>query len=210
VRVDTLPRSGAARAIADEAEEILGGAGLHHRRVLADRHDQGQDLSAGLASLGWKTEVHVVMEWPGGRPGPAPRARLVDAHQGRAAFAATTEGPEYDDEIRRQLIAHWTYAPTEGPRLRRVAASHEPGGPVRSLCNLFDDGRTAEIDNVTTAPDAQRQGLAGEVVRHALALALDEGCDLVFLRADERDWPVEWYRRLGFRPIGRQYVFSKT
>jgi hypothetical protein len=48
------------------------------------------------------------------------------------------------------------------------------------------------------------------VVRHALELALEDGCEFVFLRADQSDWPVEWYGRLGFRPLGRQHVFSKT
>ena len=34
------------------------------------------------------------------------------------------------------------------------------------------------------------------------------GADLVFLVADDEDWPKELYRRLGFDELGRLYKFA--
>jgi ribosomal protein S18 acetylase RimI-like enzyme len=208
--VDRLPRVAAARALAAEADAVLGGAGLAHRRLLADDGDLGVELSAGMAALGWRSEVHAVMRWAGGDPPPAPRTELVSGEMARPAYAAANDAFGYDDDTAQQLLSHSVHDPASGPRLRRVGAREDPGGPLGSLANLYDDGATAEIDNVATLPSCRGRGLGREVMGAAIRHAHEAGCDLVFLRADEHDWPHEWYRRLGFETVGRQYVFSQV
>jgi aminoglycoside 3-N-acetyltransferase len=42
------------------------------------------------------------------------------------------------------------------------------------------------------------------------ALLLEADAKLVFLVADESDWPMRWYERLGFEPIGRRYELIRV
>jgi hypothetical protein len=36
-----------------------------------------------------------------------------------------------------------------------------------------------------------------------------EDAEVVFLIADAEDWPLEWYRRLGFTPVCSQWQWTK-
>jgi hypothetical protein len=47
------------------------------------------------------------------------------------------------------------------------------------------------------------------VVLAAARAARARGCDLVFLVADEADWPKELYARLGFEPLTRFWSFLR-
>ena len=49
------------------------------------------------------------------------------------------------------------------------------------------------------------RGFAKGVVNRAVSEARRAGHDLVFLLADEDDWPKELYRRLGFEEVGRTW-----
>ena len=60
---------------------------------------------------------------------------------------------------------------------------------------------------VATAPEAQRQGLASELMRHALRNARDRGCLTTTLEstpAGERT-----YAQLGYRPLGRLELWER-
>jgi hypothetical protein len=37
----------------------------------------------------------------------------------------------------------------------------------------------------------------------------DGGADLVFLIADDADWPKQLYAKLGFDPLGRYWQFTR-
>ena len=76
-----------------------------------------------------------------------------------------------------------------------------------SGCELYSDGRTAQVEEVGTLERHRGRGLATAIVVAASKEALREGCDLVFLVADDADWPKVMYRRIGFRPLGRTYQF---
>ena len=62
----------------------------------------------------------------------------------------------------------------------------------------------------TPTPAHRRRGLARAVVRAALRSALGAGHDLVFLVADEADWPKELYREIGFEPLGVTRAFHRA
>jgi ribosomal protein S18 acetylase RimI-like enzyme len=53
---------------------------------------------------------------------------------------------------------------------------------------------------VATAPAAQRRGLAGALMLHALADAREAGCATTTLQATRAGTPV--YARLGYRDLG--------
>jgi hypothetical protein len=45
------------------------------------------------------------------------------------------------------------------------------------------------------------------VVARGVELAREDGHDVIFITADDNDWPKELYGRIGFRPLGRIWQF---
>jgi ribosomal protein S18 acetylase RimI-like enzyme len=70
-----------------------------------------------------------------------------------------------------------------------------------SICALWSDGKTAQIDAVSTLAQHRRRGHAAAVVAAALhAAEPDHG--LIFLVAEEDTHAARWYARAGFEPVG--------
>jgi predicted GNAT family acetyltransferase len=83
-------------------------------------------------------------------------------------------------------------------------------GEAASWCALYAEGGIAEIDVVATAVEHRRRGYGRAVVEAATRAALDSGNQLVFLIADDQDWPKELYAKIGYEPIGVRYEFTRT
>jgi GNAT superfamily N-acetyltransferase len=58
-------------------------------------------------------------------------------------------------------------------------------------------------------PEARGRGYARALVCRAEELARATGHDLIFIVADDRDWPKLLYRRLGFAQVGRIWQFHR-
>ena len=104
--------------------------------------------------------------------------RVAPAHR-RVVFtlrrAITEMAPAIDDLLGRAAA---------DPKLQPRA-----GDEIASTCELYSDGVTAQIEAVITLEQHRNKGLARAVVMAALDDALAEGHDLVFLVADDDDWP---------------------
>ncbi len=61
----------------------------------------------------------------------------------------------------------------------------------------------AQVEDVAVLPEHRRRGLGRLVASAALAAGLALEPELLFIVADEEDWPKELYGRLGFEPAGR-------
>ena len=149
------------------------------------------------------------MGWTRDDPPAAPELEWPEGDALREAYRAGQAEAGTAASALVQIVEHAATMPTApGIRLRRAAIRHE--GSWAAMLKLFDDGSTAELDDVTTLTRFRRHGLGTALMHGAIRDARDGGCDLVFLRADQRDWPASWYQRLGFAPLGRQYVFTLT
>lgn len=82
-------------------------------------------------------------------------------------------------------------------------------GVLAGFCELYVHDGVAEIDDVHTLERFRRRGIASGVVGHAVRHAREAGADLVFLIADDADWPKELYAKLGFEPVSRFWQFTK-
>ena len=91
----------------------------------------------------------------------------------------------------------------------RIFGSMEDGKIV-SVCDLYSDGRTAQVEDVITLEEYRGRGHATSTVASAVRHARETGHDLVFLIADSEDWPRHLYRALGFEGIGEGCDFIKT
>lgn len=208
IRLQRGPRFAPGRRLDAEAERRLGGAGLGHRKVICEDPVLGLRMAGPLESVGWRTDTLAVMTWSGGAPPATPRddavvpASFADLE---AVYRDTARlAPGADDQTVTQLVAE---AERARPALRLAAASD---GELVSFCRVFSHDGTAEIDDVGTLPTHRGRGLARAVVATAVRWALDNGHDLVFLRADERDWPRDFYARMGFAGVSRHYEFRRT
>ncbi len=184
------------------ADEVLGGAGLAHRRLACHDAALGERLAAPLAERGWRTESLAVMVWPEERPPPAPGAgagRELDGAEARALHERLTrEAYATEPAVAAQLAATLAWCRPFGAPARAPAA----------LARVWRAGELAEIDDVGVLPGARGRGLGTRVVLVALnAARATTAARWVFLRADERDWPWAWYARLGFEVVGRHWSF---
>ena len=75
------------------------------------------------------------------------------------------------------------------------------GGRVLAKLGLFQHGSLGRLQDVVTLEPHRRRGLAGLLLRHAIARALERGRGLVVC-ADADYHALELYRRLGFRDLG--------
>jgi N-acetylglutamate synthase-like GNAT family acetyltransferase len=209
LRVDRPAAGATAELLAAAADRLQGGAGLAHRSVQVDSDADGARLAPGFRALGWQVERLLLMacqrpadhpaavdlveelDWAGVRPAVEREARL---HHGD------------EEETVRQLVER-DLVKAAATRLRWFAA--RAGGEVASFCELYGDGRTAQVESVTTFAEHRNRGLASAVVLRAVAEAVRAGHQLVFLVADDDDWPKGWYQRLGFDPIGRTWSFVR-
>ena len=206
-----LEREGAtADELAAEADRLQGAAGFKHRKVTVDGEAEGRRLAPEFERLGWRAQRLLVMVHRR-EPDRAPDVSLVtqvDEPALRGARAAATRSAPWGDEetLRQVLLAKRVRA--EIADVRWFAARVD--GLPASYCELYSDGRTAQIEDVLTLPEHRGRGLGAAVVLRALDVARAEGHDLVFLTADESDWPKELYTKLGFDAVGRFYAFLRT
>jgi len=85
------------------------------------------------------------------------------------------------------------------PALVHVYAAELDGLPA-SVLMTCDHGGNCEVDAVATLPEARGRGLAGALMRHALADARERGCETTTLIATAMGRPL--CERLGYRTLG--------
>ncbi|HEX2044196.1 MAG TPA: GNAT family N-acetyltransferase [Gaiellaceae bacterium] len=209
LRVDE-PESATAEALAVEAERLHAAAGQRHRRVAVPDEEAGARLEAGFRTLGWEADRFVLMAWRGGgeRGGDTTIVEEVEAAAQRPLrerTAALEPWADSDETVRMVLDAGRLVS--RAGRGRHFAV--KDGGEVVSVADLYSDGRTAQVEDVVTSPEHRGRGYASAVVLTAVAEATRTGHDLVFLVADDADWPKELYARLGFAPLGRKWTFLR-
>jgi len=204
---------GSAGDLETEMQRVQAAAGFAHRKTVIPRRATAEPLWDAIERQGWDFAGRYVLM---AHRRPADRAADpgvevvgvgdVDWAQGRGAILET-EGHGSDPEVARQLLE----------LDRRLAHSmdvrHLAGvvdGKVVSYAGLYLEDGVAQIEDVATLPSFRNRGLARAVVLHAVEEAYRAGAQLVFLVADEADWPRKLYERLGFDWIGLEHVFGRS
>jgi uncharacterized protein (DUF952 family)/GNAT superfamily N-acetyltransferase len=201
-----------AATVAAEADRVLGGAKLSHRRAMFD--DPG--TATALASQGWHIlELRLLLydrapqpaaEVPPGSITVVPVTHEVVSKLWQRSWRR--DQPGLDDDVVRQLVDGEALADAV-LRLVNLAVLDGCGEPIAAT-QLRIDGATAAIEAVMTEPTHQRAGLARALVLDALARARTAGCDAVFLTAVAGGWPHRWYTRLGFIDIGSRFQATRA
>lgn len=202
---------GSGEEVAAAIDRVQGAAGLEHREAQAADEADGERLAPAFEAFGWKVHRDVYMALHREPDRSAGAAGEVGWEQFRPARERVyREDPWFagvSDETIAQLVDR-REAVARATRLRHFAA-RAGSGEIASICDLYSDGRTAQVEDVYTLAAHRGRGLARAVILAAVDVALAEGHDLVFLVADDEDWPKELYGKLGFDAIGRALVFAR-
>jgi ribosomal protein S18 acetylase RimI-like enzyme len=184
-------------------------AHLPHRRAFVEHPEVGERLAPSLRQRGWLVERDVFMTLgDGGDYRAVPGlAREADEAAMRAVEAETIgEEPYGRPEVVEQLLAARSRYGSAG-RGRYFVGTAD--GVDAAHATLYSDGAIAQIEDVGTLRAYRRRGLARAVCVAAIEAALAAGHELIFIVADDDDWPKDLYARLGFRAVGRPWCFTR-
>jgi ribosomal protein S18 acetylase RimI-like enzyme len=186
------------------AEELQ--ASLRHRKVTIADERAGARVAEELRERGWRHYTLVTMAYRGDGRFGARAAEEVTPEELRPVRERSLDDGRRDAEALQQIVAFTELMASTGQA--QLIAARGDRDEIGSFCALFRGDGIAQIDEVGTLEQYRRRGLARAVVQGALQAA--RGADLIFLVADERDWPKDWYARLGFEPIGRRWELLRV
>jgi len=206
LRVDRPGDATAAQLIA-EANRLF--EGFAHRAVVVPDESAGARWAATFGREGWEVDRLVFMA----------HGREADRESDIAVEECTLE-EVFPLLLETNLHSHGGMTPAAA---EANAAVRRPfvdvtgarffvarvEGVLAGFCELYVHDGVAELDDVHTLERFRGRGIARGVVGHAVREARDAGADLIFLIADDADWPKELYDKLGFDPVGGFWQFTK-
>ena len=186
-------------------------AGLGHRQVWMADDALGRKLGPLFSERGWKVERHVVMQLlrdPDRRPDTSRVIRVDEnlAWPAREEWLRSYEDLA-DDETMTQLLSQYRI-------VNALRGGEDYGvvddGKVVSFALLRSHEAVAEVTDVATLEPYRKRGLARACVWRVVERARELGDDVVFLVADDQDWPKDLYSKLGFDAVAYQHYFMRT
>lgn len=206
--VARLPDHVGAAELAAEAERLQAAAGLTHRKLEVRDESAGARLEPEFRELGWSVNRHLLMALHREPDRPADTSIVAEVDVEALREPRAEQLREYawaeDEDVLAQLHqAKELFAKRVETRFFAVFEE----GRVVSWSDLYLAGDTAQIEDVGTLESHRGQGYARAVVQHAADEARSAGAELIFLVADDEDWPKELYRKLGYDELGLVYEF---
>ena len=207
LRVERPVGSTTASELDADANAILAGFG--HREFVFEEDAEGARLAAAFVEIGYAADrlVHFVLRRDPDRARSDLEVREVDASVVRPLRVETgivSHGGMSRDDA--EMLAGFEDVLVERVGARFFAAWID--GELAGCCDLYEHAGVAQIENVDTLERFRNRGVA----RAFLGAAIDAArpaADLVFLFADDADWPKQLYAKLGFDPVGYFRQFTK-
>lgn len=185
------------------AETHLGN--LPYRQLMIEHEPTGRRLEKRFAEEGWRVEREVVMQLLGKLEPAVGDVEVVEAGEERVmglmrrwvgedeSLELTPGGLDQVVEFARRVV--------RARSAQMLGVAGERGG-LASIATLFSDGEVAQVEDVYTVPEERNRGYARALVTRAGRLARKSEHEIVFIVADDKDWPKQLYARIGFMPIG--------
>jgi len=192
---------GADELVAD-ADRIL--RDFAHRQLVVEHEPLARTLQDELAAAGWETDAILYMTHERspdlmpdlGGVREVGHDDILAAEDRFLRDEPATAAPE----ARRQVMAHHRHI---GELLGERCFAAYAGDEVCAYAKLRHRGGIAQVEDVAVLPEHRGAGLGRLVTSAALAAGLALEPELLFIVADDEDWPKELYARLGFEPVGR-------
>jgi ribosomal protein S18 acetylase RimI-like enzyme len=198
---------GAGDLVAD-AGALLGGC--TQPKVVVEHEALARALTPELRSAGWTAEWTLYMTH---ERAPDRCVDLAAVREVRHDDLLAAEDRHRRDQprtkaaaARRQVIAHKRAV---GELLDERCFAAYAGGEICAYAKLRHRDRVAQVEDVVVLPGHRGAGLGRVVTSAALAAGLALEPELLFIGADDDDWPKELYARLGFVAVGRAGGFLR-
>ena len=181
--------------------------GVDYRQIAVEHQQAGPGLELAFRAAGWKVERDVLMVLSGSADRPADTSVVDDAGEDEVV-EMMRRWYEDDEPTPTEVDQLADYGRREGRALGdRLLGVRGGDGRLAAITKLRSDGRTAQVEDVYTVPEARGRGFARALISRATELAREGGHELVFIVADDDDWPKLLYGRLGFRSAGHLWHF---
>jgi len=208
LRVERSVGSTTAAELATEADRILSGFG--HREFIFEDDAEGARLAAGFVERGYAADrlVNLVLRRDRDREPPPIDVREVPLGTVRP-LKIETNLVSHGGMARgsAEMLADFAMVLVERVGARFFGARID--GELAGCCELYLRGGVAQIENVDTLEAYRNRGVARALLAAAIDAARDNGADLIFLTADDADWPKQLYSKIGFDPVGQFRQFTK-
>ena len=205
------PQAHSVGKLFDTCERVQRAQGFTHRKLRISDPFAAEEraLVAESRRLGWRIDRELVMVRRR-KSDRVPRAGAVqELDRALVADAADRflrrEPQGHGPVARRQLVAQYERWEASVPSAHRLGVVK--GGCAVAWCRVYDDGQTAEIDDVSVLHERRGRGLGRMLIEGALTLIPNDR--MLFLCADPDDWPQMLYRRLGFDVVGQRLGASR-
>jgi predicted GNAT family acetyltransferase len=199
-----------ARALAAEADRLM--ADRRHRQIVLEG-EKADALARDLRALGYDASRHLFLAHAGEAP-PAPPVDVVQVSVEdlvRAEERYLREDPDTlfgrDDETRAHLLEHHRTYGSAGAHERIFGV--RDGAELVTWAKLWTRAGVAQVEDVVCLAPYRGRGYGRAVSAAATRVALAGEPELLFIVADDDDWPKNLYGRLGYRPIGHTGVFVR-
>ncbi|KQV21703.1 MULTISPECIES: GNAT family N-acetyltransferase [unclassified Kitasatospora] len=206
LHIDSAAGPAALLTLADAAL-----AHVRHRQLTVYDAESGAACVPLFEAAGYQHMTEVVMAHRGPTPAPSVLAAPVDLPELAVPYRARLRDwmPEVSEEAVEQLITRREARRNGAPEVVFLGA-RSTDGRVAAWADLYRDPAEgiAQIEDLVTALDQTGQGHGDTVLTTALHLAAEQ--PLCFLVADAEDWPIQWYARRGFVPIGECHSFTRS
>jgi GNAT superfamily N-acetyltransferase len=207
LRVERSVGGTTAAELVGDADAILAGFG--HREFVFEDDADGARLSAAFVGLGYAADrlVDLVLRRDPDRTPPPIDAAEVDRATVRSLRIETglvSHGGMSREDA--EMLADFGAVLDERIGARYFAAWID--GELAGCCELYQHDGVAQIENVDTLERFRNRGVARAFLRAAIDGARDSS-DMIFLFADDADWPKQLYAKLGFDPAGFFRQFTK-
>jgi ribosomal protein S18 acetylase RimI-like enzyme len=184
----------------------------NYDHLYVEHQGSGQALVQRFRQEGWKVDVEVNSILSGEPDRPVDTGAVIEPDEDEALalmkrWLAEDETlqltPEDLDHLLEANRLTWR---VRGARRLGIRGSD---GRLAGITMLFSDGRIGQVEDVYVIPEARGRSYGRMLVTRAIDLAREGGHELAFIVADDNDWPKQLYRKLGFQPIGRSWLFHR-
>jgi GNAT superfamily N-acetyltransferase len=207
LRVERSVGSATATELSTEADAIYAAFG--HREFIFEDDADGARLSAAFVEQGYWADrlVELALRREPDRASPELDVREADRATVRPLKVETNlvshGGMSREDA---EMLADFDEVLGERIGARFFAARID--GELAGCCELYEHDGVAQIENVDTLERFRNRGVARASIGAAVDAARGSS-DLIFLFADDADWPKQLYAKLGFDPVGYARQFTK-
>jgi GNAT superfamily N-acetyltransferase len=191
-------------------EEHLGD--LSYRHLVVEHEPTGRQLEQLLAADGWEVEREVLMTLGRLSDRAIDTGGVVEAGEDDALELMTRwmdEDPNLDEsEEGLEQVREFNRSTWRARSAHRLGANDKTGA-LGAITMLFSDGEVAQVEDVYVVPGLRRQGIGRALVTRAVSIARERDHELIFIVADDNDWPKQLYAQVGFEPAGYSWLFHR-